>query len=128
MMCFNNVYCQQDSIQEMGYPFEEAPEFDGNLRLFVEKNIVYPKAAISDSIEGKVFVKYMVDTLGFTKRHIVEKGIRTDLDAEAIRVAQMIKYESPARLRGKPIIFYYTLPIEFKLPRQDVLQRNGCKK
>ncbi|NLI23528.1 MAG: energy transducer TonB [Bacteroidales bacterium] len=129
----NCGYCQQDSIQEMGYPFEEVPKFNGDIRLFVQKSIVYPISAIADSIEGKVFVKYLVDTSGFTTGHVIEKGIRDDLNNEAIRVARLIKYDSPAKLRGKSVLFYYTLPIEFKLPSKDVssnhaLTKKKCKK
>ncbi len=126
---FNSVSCQQDSIEEIGFPFEEVPIFDGDLRTFVQKNIVYPESAITDSIEGKVYVRYLIDTLGFTKRHVVEKGVRYDLNEEAIRVAKLVKYDSPAKQGGKSVLFLYTLPIEFKLPpRQDELPKDGCKK
>ena len=124
---FSNANCQQDSIQEMGYPFEDVPEFKGDLRQFVKRNIVYPESAVLDSIEGKVYVKYLVDTSGKTKNHTVVKGIREDLNKEAIRVAKMIKYDSPAKIRGKPVLFYFTLPIRFKLPQQNKLLKKECK-
>lgn len=72
-----------------------------------------------DSVEGKVYVKYLIDTLGFTTKHRIEKGIRDDLNKEAIRVAKLIKYNSPAKFNDKPILFYYTIPIEFKLPPKE---------
>lgn len=105
-----------DSIEEMGFPFEEGPVFNGDLKAFVQKQIVYPLSAIKDSAQGKVYVSYTVDTLGYTTKLYVVKGIRPDLDDEALRVAKLIKYEKPAMLRGRPIPFRFTLPIRFKLP------------
>jgi protein TonB len=116
---FDFAYCQQDSIQEMGWVFEDIPEYDGYIKLFIRQNIIYPETAIADSIEGKVYVSYIVDTLGFTTKHKIEKGIRDDLNEEAIRIIKMIKYKSPAKFRGKPISFYSTLPVEFKLPNEN---------
>lgn len=120
------AYSQIDP-EEMGWPFEESPVFSGDLKAFVQKNLCYPDSALKDSIEGIVYVEYLVDTLGFTKNHTIIKGVREDLNNEAKRVAKMIKYESPAKLRGKPVLFYFTMPIEFKLPRQQELLKNGCK-
>lgn len=63
-----------DRIEEMGFPFEERPVFNGDIIAFVQKQIVYPLSAIKDSAQGKVYVSYTVDTLGFTTKTLCGKG------------------------------------------------------
>ncbi len=99
----------------------------GDVRAFIQSNLCYPFSALEDSIEGTVYVSYVVDTLGFTQKHTIAKGIRDDLNKEALRVAQLIKYEKPAMLKGKPILFYETIPIKFKLPN-NIKQDKKCAK
>lgn len=130
MFCYLHASSQRDTNEyEMGWPFEESPVFNGDLKAFVQKNICYPDSALLDSIEGLVLIEYLVDTSGNTVDHMIVRGVRDDLNKEAIRVARLIKYDSPAKLKDKPIPFYFTMPIEFKLHHQErLLQKNGCKK
>lgn len=118
-LCVSNSYSQQSKVQEMGWPFDSTPVFRGDIRLFIQKNVIYPESAIRDSLEGKVFVTYVVDKLGFTKNHSIEKSVRPDLDKEAIRVTKLIKYDRPAMYKGKPVLFTYTVPVVFKLKKYD---------
>lgn len=94
---------------------EEKPIFNGNLKDFIQENIKYPQKAEHDLLEGTVVIIYWIDSLGVTIDHKVVKGIRKDLDEEALRVTKLIKYERPAMQRGKPIKIRYTVPVEFKL-------------
>lgn len=63
-----------------------------------------------------VYVSYTVDTLGLTTKLQVVKGVRSDLNDEALKLAKLIKYEKPAMLGGQPILFQLTIPIRFKRP------------
>jgi TonB family protein len=93
---------------------ETEPVFDGCLKKFVKNNIVYPNSAHKDSLEGIVSISFWIDTLGMTYDHKIVKGVRNDIDKEAIRVAKLIKFKEPARQRGKPINVRYVVPIEFR--------------
>lgn len=95
---------------------EDAPCFKGDLKKFIHRKMNYPCTAQKDSIEGKVIVSFWIDTTGTTFDHQVIKGIREDLNDEALRVAKMINFERPAMQRGKPIKVKYTVPVEFNLP------------
>ncbi len=83
--------------------------------MFIQNKIHYPESAKMDSIQGKVFVTFWIDTTGNTINCKVIRGIRKDLDNEALRVAKLIKFEKPAMQRGKPVKVKYVIPIEFKL-------------
>lgn len=92
------------------------PVFEGDLHDFISKNLIYPDSAIIDNIEGTVFLNFWVEENGKTTGHKVIKGVRSDLDAEALRVSKLIHFTMPAIASNKPIKVRYTISIRFKLP------------
>jgi TonB family protein len=114
--CANTLFAQNDSIEYIGISIaEDMPVFNGGINDFIQANIKYPQSAKNDSIQGRVFISFWVDTSGITTEHEVAKGVREDLDKEALRVAKLIKFEKPAMQRGKPVKIQYTVPVEFSL-------------
>lgn len=113
-----------DSIQNLSITYvEEPPLFDGELLDFIQEEMKYPLSAIKDSIEGTVIISYIVDTLGHTINHKIIRGVRKDVDLEALRIAKLIKYARPALQRGNPIRVPMTVPFSFKL--DQMLFQNG---
>ncbi len=105
-----------DSSDNMMVTFiEDSPYYKGDLKKFIQNKIHYPESAKIDSIQGKVFVSFWIDTTGNAIDCKVIRGIRKDLNKEALRVAKLIKFEKPAMQRGKPVKVKYVIPIEFKL-------------
>lgn len=92
---------------------EDAPSFNGDIRDFIQRELHYPLSAQKDSVEGTVYISFMIDTLGETNNHKVVKGIRDDLNDEALRVTRKIKFDKPALQRGKPITVSLTVPVAF---------------
>lgn len=82
---------------------------------FVARNLVYPESAIKDSIQGKVTISFIVDTLCKTSSFEIAKGIRPDLDSAAMMVVKEIKFVKPAMLNNKRINYKYYLPVIFDL-------------
>lgn len=126
---FQNVFSQvdKDSIiynEEYApiFIYESMPEFKGDLIVFIQKQVHYPETAIADSIEGRVFVSFWVDTMGSTVNHKVVSGIRKDLNQEALRVTKLIRFEKPAVQNGKPTEVEYTVSVEFKLPKKSEIK------
>ncbi len=60
---------------------------------FLKKNIIYPTSAIKDSISGKVTLSFTIDKNGKASNINIVKGIREDLDSEAIRVLRLIEWK-----------------------------------
>lgn len=116
---------KNDSIEEIIFADPEViPEFRKDksieeLTKFIATNLHYPASAIRDSIEGRVITQYWIDTLGNTYNHKILRGVREDLDKEALRVVRLLKYEVPAIQRGKPIAVMFTLPITFDLNKKN---------
>lgn len=82
---------------------------------FIQENIVYPAQALSNKVEGLVYVVYTVNNIGEIVDAIVTKGIGSGCDEEAIRVIRLMQYE-PARNRGVKMKVQMKTRINFKLP------------
>lgn len=92
---------------------DQMPEIKGGIKE-VYKNIDYPRAAISGRIEGRVFVKFVVDENGDVKDPEVIKDIGAGCGDAAIEGIKKVKF-TPGKLNGQPVKVYYTLPVSFKI-------------
>lgn len=131
LLCFPQKNGNDTVNLEIISALESLPIYKGGLNKlnrFIEENINYPKNALRDSLEGIVYISMDVDTEGNTHNHIIIKGVRDDLDNEALRVTKLIKFEKPAMQHGKSIKVRYTVPVEFKLSEKSELRKKGCKK
>lgn len=43
---------------------EEMPKFPGNINVYLAQNMQYPKAAIANNVQGRVIVRFIVNTDG----------------------------------------------------------------
>lgn len=102
-----------DSILGVFGTPEMLPEFD--IISFISKNLKYPETAKKDKVEGQVIIRFWIDTLGYTSEHKIIKGLRADLDKEALRVSKLIKFDKPAMNNNKPIGICYQVIISFRL-------------
>ncbi len=117
LLSFANGFSQKDS-SEVQLIVDEMPEYPGGmgeLMKFIIDNIEYPDAAKNKGYEGKVFVKFVVDSTGFTKNPTVLKSSGTAmLDEEAMRLVSIFPKWNPGKQNGKPVPVYFNLPISFK--------------
>ncbi len=97
---------------------EEMPEFPGGdqaLREFVANSVRYPQQAQKDSIQGKVFVSFVVAKDGWVKDANVVRGVHPFLDEEALRVVNALPLWTPGKQRDQAVNVQYTIPINFVL-------------
>ncbi|NVO19115.1 MAG: energy transducer TonB [Bacteroidetes bacterium] len=97
---------------------EEQPSFVGgdDARLkFIAQNIEYPKQAIENSIQGTVYVSFIIDSKGKVTDVKVLRGIGGGCDEEAIRVVKMMPAWHPGKNNGKEVRVQYSMPVSFKL-------------
>lgn len=98
------------------------PQFQGGepaLLKFLQENIKYPAQAVKDSVQGRVVVQFIIDSLGYIGETKVVRSVREDLDREAVRVVKMLPRFSPGREYGKAVNVWYTLPVTFMLKNVD---------
>ncbi len=99
---------------------EEQPEFPGGMlamRMFLQKNIVYPQLEKESGIQGKVFIEFIVDKDGSVTDVEVRKGVPggPGLEKEAVRVVKLMPNWKPGKMSGKPVRVKYMLPVSFRL-------------
>jgi len=97
---------------------EQSAEFVGGLEGFykwLQKNLRYPAAARRMGLEGKVFVKFVIEPTGVISGVEVVKGFNGECDKEAVRVISIMPKWKPGRQSGRAVRQSYQLPIAFKL-------------
>jgi TonB family protein len=99
------------------YVDEEAPVLIGGLGGLAAL-IVYPEEARRASVEGTVYVEFVVDETGAVVDPVVTHSPDASLSEEAVRVVRGARFE-PGRIRGEPVANRYTLPIRFALRDDD---------
>lgn len=103
---------------------EQMPEFPGGqqqLYKFLSANLRYPAKAMADGIEGRVILRFIVDTNGAVTQPRIERGVDKALDKEALRVINMMPRWKPGKNNGSTVRVYYRLPVYFKLEK-DIVQ------
>ncbi len=97
---------------------EVMPEYPGGeleLRKFIAMHVKYPSQAVKEGIQGKVYVKFVVDKTGEVSNIEIVRSVDPLLDAEAARVVSKLPTWSPGKNEGEAVNVYYTIPINFQL-------------
>ena len=97
---------------------EQMPEFPGGaaeMMKFLSMNVKYPASAEKDSIQGRVIATFIVEKDGTVSSPKVVKHVSDDLDAEAVRVIELMPKWKPGRQSGREVRVKYTIPITFRL-------------
>ena len=101
---------------------EMMPEFIGGdkaLREYIASEVKYPKDALENNMEGKVYVSFVVNEDGEVQNTRIARGVCTSLDNEAMRVVNSFPKWRPGMCEGKAVKVSYTIPINFALGRND---------
>ncbi|SEW54629.1 energy transducer TonB [Chitinophaga arvensicola] len=112
-------------------PVEEMPTFPGGetaLKTYLEKNIVYPAAALKAKVSGTVFIQFIVDKTGLIgEAHPVGSFKGYGMEAEALRVICMMPKWKPGKQGGMVVSTFLNLPIRFTIPppeKQPIKKRS----
>lgn len=95
---------------------EDSPEFPGgmdSLYTFLEANIQYPAAAEKDSIEGSVYVQFVVEKDGSISNIRVLRDIGGGCGEEVVRVIKLMPKWLTGKQKGKPVRCQFILPVKF---------------
>jgi protein TonB len=97
---------------------DEMPEFPGGsleLLRYIGENLEYPAEASDNNIQGRVILKFAVNTDGSVDRVEVIKGVDNSLDNEAIRVVKTLPRFKPGKQNGVAVPVWFTIPVVFQL-------------
>ncbi len=97
--------------------FIHQPTYPGGLkalRQYVKENLVYPKEALEQKIQGSVHVKYIVNETGTVISAKVLHGLGHGCDEEAIRLVKQFKF-NVKKTRGLKLKHNKSIKIHFRL-------------
>ncbi|MEZ4775283.1 MAG: energy transducer TonB [Bacteroidia bacterium] len=93
------------------------PNFPGGetaLYRFLSDKLRYPTLATQNQVEGKVFVRFVIERDGMISNATVIKGIGYGCDEEALRVVNLMPQWLPGEVNGKKVRMYSSLAVNFK--------------
>lgn len=84
---------------------------------WLANNINYPQTAVDKGIQGKVYLRFVVDRRGNVGNVTVVRGVRdcAECDKEAARAVRAMPRWIPGKKDNKPVNSTFNLPITFKL-------------
>lgn len=89
--------------------------FQAKLLEYVVKNFRFPEQARELNLQGRIYVKFVVEKNGEVSNIEVLRGVDPILDNEAIRCVKGLPKIAPAEQRGKPVRMSFVLPIYAKM-------------
>jgi periplasmic protein TonB len=118
LICGSLSVFSQNTVKEIG-PFgdpEEFPQFHGGdnaLYKFIAENLKYPNNWPKDSISGRVYVGFTIDSSGNILYPKIIRGLNPTLDTIAIGIIRGMPKWYPARNGNRPVAMQFCLPIRF---------------
>lgn len=101
------------------------PQFKGGeneLLNYLIKSVKYPPGARDNCINGTVYVKFVIDTMGNIDSVRVLYSVHPLLDKEAIRVVKsMIGMWTPGSINDSLVRVQFNMPLKF------IIKNAGCK-
>lgn len=97
---------------------EVAPVFPGGMKgllHYLGKHTKYPTIAVENDIQGKVYVRFVINEKGEVGDAQLIRSVDPLLDKEALRVVSNLPKWKPGRQAGKPVSVWFTIPIVFVL-------------
>ncbi len=97
---------------------EDMPEFPGGekkLQEFLAINTVFPAMERELGMQGKAFIRFVVNEDGSVSDAQVVKADSKNFSRAALNVIAMLPKFKPGRQGGKPVKVRYTLPFMFRL-------------
>ena len=94
---------------------QNLPKPSFNIDDYLMNNVVYPKYAQRNKIEGRVVLNFMVDTNGVISKVKIVRGLGGGCDEEAIRLISEMPTWIPGRQNKRKVCVSYTIPVWFKL-------------
>ena len=107
---------------------DQMPKFPGGEKAmmeFIAKNVEYPQKAKDESIQGRVFIQFVVEKDGSIGEVKLLRGIGGGCDEEGIRVVKSMPKWTPGQQAGKAVRVHYTLPIFFKLTEDQTTKSDN---
>ena len=108
-----------DHIYELVETNAQFPGGDDACYQFLAKNLKYPAKAQKEGIQGRAFVRFVVNKDGSISDIECTRSPDPSLAEEAVRVVSLMPKWTPATQGGKSVRSRFNLPIMFKLTADE---------
>ncbi len=121
------VTSEQKEVVEREYgesPFiivEKMPQYPGGakeLLRIIAKNVKYPAGAMAKGIEGRVYIRFVVEADGTMSSFEAVRETDPELSQAAIDAIKTLGRWTPGYQRGKAVPVYFTVPVNFTLQQK----------
>jgi len=112
----------QNNNDEVYTITDQPPTFENGIQgfyWFVSDSLKYPEDALTNKIEGRVMVQFIVNQDGEVTDEKVVQGLSESTDAEALRVMQLCPNWNPGTKDGEPCNVRMVMPIAFKILTEE---------
>jgi len=110
---------EEATEEEVFVIVEDMPKFKGGdinkFREWVQKRVRYPEIAAENSIQGRVYVTFVVETSGLVSNVSITRSVDAILDNAAKEAVEASPKWEPGMQRGRPVRVRYSIPIIFQL-------------
>jgi periplasmic protein TonB len=109
---------KEEAEPDIFYIVEDPAEFPGGERAlykYIQNSVKYPVIAQENGVQGKVYVKFVVNESGKVSNASILRGSDPSLNNEALRVINSLPDFKPGKQRGNPVKVFYTAVINFQL-------------
>ncbi len=105
---------EEDASASIFVAYDEPPQPIGGFAA-IQKKLVYPEIARKAGVEGRVFVKVLIDEKGNVAATQIIKSLGNNgCDEAAVAAIKAVKWK-PAKQRDKPVKVWVSIPVVFKL-------------
>lgn len=95
------------------------PKFNGGdaneFARWVNSQLKYPEQAVKDQVEGRVLIQFTIGTDGEVRDVKLLRGVREDLDNEALKIVASSPKWEPGQQNGKAVPVHFNFPVVYKL-------------
>lgn len=92
---------------------DEMPEIVGGLSSLYSQ-IEYPREAVRQGVEGRVFVQFVVDESGTPVDPVILRDIGAGCGEAAVEAIKKIKF-TPGKQNGTAVKVKFSLPVSFEI-------------
>ncbi len=111
----NATTANEDTVYDKVDKNAEYPGGTEALMKFMMTNLKYPETCRKEGIQGRVVIKFVVNTDGSIVDMEEARSPHADLTAEAMRVIKSMPKWTPATVGGKTVRSRFNLPVMFRL-------------
>lgn len=88
------------------------------LYAYFGSELIYPEAAVKDSVEGVLIVKFLINKEGRPEQIQISGSLGNLFEKEAVRLIEHMPLWKPATLNGKAVTSKLSIPLTFQLQKK----------